>query len=948
MLGPRRRGSTRGLVTGEVGGQLVGHGGDGEPDSVSHALDLPQRLLGRKQRDGGDGGPGGGEPSLRPGKPVGVPLDLLVDDEVGQRPRPEQRVAESVPAVPLQQRRRVRPWLELDDGDLDVRRVQEWERSCGGSPSGVVAVEGDGEVSAGSAGVEDGLGLGGGEGGAAGGEAAVLAVGGEVDGDGVEGSFDEDGGGAGLPEQPGLGEPEDGVALAVERGLGGVEVLGCAAVGVGGGAADEGDDVSVDVADGEHEPVAEAVDEPAGAGAGGQPGGLDGVVAVPGGAQVVGQAGPLGGGVADAPGGGGVEDGGQAALAQVAGDPAGHDLGLEVGGGVGVDGEQLLALGGGRLAGGQGLGAVEDGLGVGGEVGGLLGRGSGVLGVGEDASGGLQDALPGGGDDVLGLLAAGVGGPGGDVGEGVGVGGQAVAGGDQVGDAFGLDLGDAAADERLVAVGGVVQQDVSELVGEGLDGLGVVDVVADADGAGGEVGGAVGAVAVAAVEGEAGVGDEAGEGVPEPVGGVAFEQDGVGWLGQGLAGGLGDVPDVGDAVADEPGLGRGVVVLAGGGVGGGAAAQDRGEDGDAALALVDLAAEVLPGAVAGDAGGVGAGGQDGDGVLERVGVEAAGDAQPALPVLAGAQLADLVGEALVEGGEAVLAGGGVGHGQRLRWWASRSRSACWRWTVASRCSTWACMAARAARTSTSTDVGWSAAVLAVGVGMGGAPSSAGGDGSGGVALGGGGGDDVGAVAGAGGRGDGLGGRVRVGVVGDDARLAGRSLRRCLVPAEGGAERGTLREQRPCLRHGLAVAGAAGPRQVVGGHGLGVQDGEAGLDPLARLGRLTVGVRPGHRGGPGLAELNGAGAAEPVVVERGRPGEASGRVLGEALLAGGAGGAFVFSRELLSAHEAQSGNGLEDGDAHRGHLGGSGGGLAAGLVELGCGHRTGLPAVVRTG
>ena len=39
-----------------------------------------------------------------------------------------------------------------------------------------------------------------------------------------------------------------------------------------------------------------------------------------------------------------------------------------------------------------------------------------------------------------------------------------------------------------------------------------------------------------------------------------------------------------------------------------------------------------------------------------------------------------------------------------------------------------------------------------------------------------GGDDVGAVAGAGGRGDGLGGRVGVGVVGDDAGLAGRSLR----------------------------------------------------------------------------------------------------------------------------------------------------------------------------
>jgi hypothetical protein len=61
-------------------------------------------------------------------------------------------------------------------------------------------------------------------------------------------------------------------------------------------------------------------------------------------------------------------------------------------------------------------------------------------------------------------------------------------------------------------------------------------------------------------------------------------------------------------------------------VGAVAVAALRGEDRDALLALVDLAAEGLPGFVAGDGGGVGALGEDQQGVAEGVGVEARGSA----------------------------------------------------------------------------------------------------------------------------------------------------------------------------------------------------------------------------------------------------------------------------------------------------------------------------------
>ena len=111
-----------------------------------------------------------------------------------------------------------------------------------------------------------------GEGGAERRHPDVAAAAGEGDGDGVDGSFDDDRdltGGEVLPAEQ-LG------AFVEQRGFGGVEVFrsGEGGVGVVGvAAADEPEHLTVVVGDGEDDPVAEAVDQPAGAGAGGDPGG---------------------------------------------------------------------------------------------------------------------------------------------------------------------------------------------------------------------------------------------------------------------------------------------------------------------------------------------------------------------------------------------------------------------------------------------------------------------------------------------------------------------------------------------------------------------------------------------------------------------------------------------------------------------------------------------------
>jgi hypothetical protein len=102
--------------------------------------------------------------------------------------------------------------------------------------------------------------------------------------------------------------------------------------------------------------------------------------------------------------------------------------------------------------------------------------------------------------------------------------------GDEVGD--GLDLRLASADAGGGVVGEavlVVGADVANLVGECLDGLGGLDVVADADGSGVVRGVPIDARrAGSAFEPVPVLGDELGEVVPEPVGCVAREERGPG------------------------------------------------------------------------------------------------------------------------------------------------------------------------------------------------------------------------------------------------------------------------------------------------------------------------------------------------------------------------------------------------------------------------------------
>ena len=227
-------------------------------------------------------------------------------------------------------------------------------------------------------------------------------------------------------------------------------------------------------------------------------------------------------------------------------------------------------------------------------------------------------------------------------------------------------------------------------MGQGLDGLCVVDVVADADGTGQEVGVPVDASAVAALEPVAAGGHDPGELVPQPLRRLAAQELRPGGFGQGLPTGLGNVPDVGHPVPrDRPcGCGARLTVLAAvrdsvAVVGSWDLAPDGCEDLDAPLALVDLAAQRLPGLVAGNHGRVRACRGDEENVVEGVGVQARGDVQARLPVLAGTQGGDLLVQALVQGGQLLPSGrGGVmlGHGRsfqagafsgagRRTWWA---------------------------------------------------------------------------------------------------------------------------------------------------------------------------------------------------------------------------------------------------------------------------------------
>ena len=169
----------------------------------------------------------------------------------------------------------------------------------------------------------------------------------------------------------------------------------------------------------------------------------------------------------------------------------------------------------------------------------------------------------------------------------------------------------------------VVGADVAELVGERLDGLRRVDVVANPDDARCEVGVAVGSeTAGPTVDPVAIVVDEPGEVIPEPVGPGSRQMRGFD-IGQRLTVGLGDVEDVDDLEAAElpwrsvcarRGLTRFVrefrgralrLQVCGRGLARCCPVDAGREDGDAVLALVDAAAQAVPGADSSDVGGVG-------------------------------------------------------------------------------------------------------------------------------------------------------------------------------------------------------------------------------------------------------------------------------------------------------------------------------------------------------
>ena len=225
-----------------------------------------------------------------------------------------------------------------------------------------------------------------------------------------------------------------------------------------------------------------------------------------------------------------------------------------------------------------------------------------------------------------------------------------------MGDGLSLDLGDATTRHRLVVRAGeaglVIGADVAHLVGEGLDGLGGVDVLADADGAVVEAGVSVGAVAVPAFEGEAVVVSEQREVGPEVLGFGAGEQTRIGR--ERGAVGLADVEDVDDA---EPAQHlRGVTTGIGrrlDGCGRVGAVEAGSEDRDALLAVAHVAAELVPGAVSGDAGGLGELDADEDDVGRAVVGHPGSDGEHPLPGVAVGEVVDCGGELLVQRDEPV-------------------------------------------------------------------------------------------------------------------------------------------------------------------------------------------------------------------------------------------------------------------------------------------------------
>jgi hypothetical protein len=180
---------------------------------------------------------------------------------------------------------------------VEAVRGEEPEVAFGCDPPGEVGVGGHDRVAA------DRAELGGllvGQRGTERSNAEVAAGACQRDGDGVHRALDDHGGGAVLEQS--IVDAEQLGTLVEQRGVDGVEVLRSALVCLrefGAASADEPEDLAV-VDHREHDPVAEAVDQPPGAGLAGDAGGQHLGVGDPVAAQLVDQVGPARWGLAGA------------------------------------------------------------------------------------------------------------------------------------------------------------------------------------------------------------------------------------------------------------------------------------------------------------------------------------------------------------------------------------------------------------------------------------------------------------------------------------------------------------------------------------------------------------------------------------------------------------------------------------------------------------------------
>ena len=229
--------------------------------------------------------------------------------------------------------------------------------------------------------------------------------------------------------------------------------------------------------------------------------------------------------------------------------------------------------------------------------------------MGEDLVDRVDDALPGGPDDLLGgEVAGGLGGPAGDVPERVLRRIQAMRADDHERNSLSFNLPDTAAVNDPGRCGGVGHQDVTQFVGEHAGRHSLVDVVTDADRATRVAGDAVRGAAVSTFEPVPLLLDEFGQPVPQAGWRLAGEKHRLRGLRDRWAVALTDVEDRNGFGSDHfPGLPWPAVRIehwASGGVEEWGASGDRSEDADRGLALAYLVALGLPRSVAGDGGRV--------------------------------------------------------------------------------------------------------------------------------------------------------------------------------------------------------------------------------------------------------------------------------------------------------------------------------------------------------